>query len=280
MLTLLELLRRTTEFFEKKGVPRPKLDAELLIAHVMRCKRLELYLRFEKTVDEKILEELRPLVKRRGEREPLQYIMGEVEWGGVKLRVDRRCLVPRNETEELWEHIVTTRKENAPKSILDLGTGSGALAVALKKSFPAAKVNAVERNSQTLELAKENAAINNVEINFLNGSWLEPLPKGEKFEMIVSNPPYLTEAEWQSAEPEVKAWEPKEALTAPDEGFADVERIIREAKEFLDENGELWLEMGVAHGARVNQLAQECGYAAAELRQDHHGRERFARLSL
>lgn len=284
MLTLLDLLRRTTEYFEKKGVPKAKLDAELLIAHVMKIKRLELYLRFEKIVDEKILEELRPLVKRRGEREPLQYILGDVEWGNVKLKVDRRCLVPRNETEELWESIVAensaAEKKEKIKAILDLGTGSGALAIALKKSFPTAAVTAVERNVETLALAKENATLNGVEINFLNGSWFEKISANEKFEMIVSNPPYLTEAEVATVKPEVAQWEPREAIWAPDEGFADIEKIIRGAKNFLAENGQLWLEMGIAHSERAKKLASQCGYKASEFFKDHNGRERFARISI
>lgn len=277
MLTLLELLTRTTEFFEKKGVPNARLDAELLISHELKCKRLELYLKFEKPVDEAVLERLRPLVKRRGEREPLQYILGDVEWAGVRLKVDRRCLVPRQETEELWENIVEARKAHPPQTILDLGTGSGALAIALNKSFPDAKVSAVERNADTLALAKENAASNAAEINFVHGSWFEKV--FERFDVIVSNPPYLTDAEWESAQPEVKTWEPREALTAADDGLADIAHIIRTAPEFLSASGELWLETGIAHGQRIRDLAAQTGYASVEILKDHHGRERFARLT-
>lgn len=278
MLTLLELLTRTTEFFEKKGVPKARLDAELLIAHELKCKRLELYLKFEKPVDEAVLEKLRSLVKRRGEREPLQYILGDVEWGGVRLKVDRRCLVPRNETEELWEHIVAERKDTPPASILDLGTGSGALAIALKRSFPAAAVTAVERNPDTLALAQENAQLNDTKINFLQGSWFAPVK--DKFELIVSNPPYLTEAEAASAKPEVNVWEPREALTAPDEGFADIAHIIRAAPAFLHPGGELWLETGIAHAPHVKALAAELAYREVSFYNDHHQRERFARLKM
>lgn len=278
MLTLLELLTRTTEFFEKKGVPKARLDAELLIAHELKCKRLELYLKFERPVDEAVLEKLRPLVKRRGEREPLQYILGDVEWGGVRLKVDRRCLVPRNETEELWEYITVERKETPPVSILDLGTGSGALAIALKKSFPSAVVTAVERNLDTLALAKENAAFNSLQINFLQGSWFEPV--NGKFDLIVSNPPYLTDAEAASAKPEVNVWEPREALTAPDEGFADLAHIIRAAPAFLNPAGELWLEAGLAHAPRIKTLAAELAYREVSFYKDHHQRERFARLKM
>lgn len=278
MLTLLELLTRTTEFFEKKGVPNPRLDAELLLAHELKCKRLELYLKFEKPVEEAVLERLRPLVKRRGDREPLQYILGDVEWGGVKLKVDRRCLVPRNETEELWEYITAERKETPPQTILDLGTGSGALAIALKKSFPAAQVTAVERNADPLSLAKENAALNSVEINFIQSSWFEKV--SGRFDLIVSNPPYLTDAEAASAKPEVNVWEPREALTAPDEGFADIERIIQAAPGFLNPAGELWLETGIAHAPRVQAQAAGLAYAEVLFYKDHHQRERFARLKM
>lgn len=280
MLTLLELLQRTTEFFTKRGVPSPRLDAELIIAHELKCKRLELYLKFEKPVDEAVLEKLRPLVKRRGDREPLQYVLGDVEWGGLKLKTDRRALVPRQETEELWEKIVEEWKARSPKTILDLGTGTGALALALKKSFPEARVTAVERDIDTMTLAKENAAANGLEINFLQGSWFENIPSAKMFDIIVSNPPYLTDAEWESAQTEVKAWEPRGALTAIDEGFADIAQIIRAALDFLTPGGELWLEMGIAHGERIRELAERLAYVEVSIYKDHYQRERFARLKM
>ncbi len=279
-MTVLDLIKRTADFFAMKGVPNPKLDAEQIIAHGLRCKRLQLFLQFDREMDELTLEKLRVLVKRRAEREPLQYIIGDVEWGGLKLKVDRRCLIPRHETEELWELVldenhVAGRK---PKSILDLGTGSGALALALKKSYPNAKVTAVEKNPDTLQLALENAQALGLEIDFVEGSWCEGLAAGSKFDLIVSNPPYLTKDEYESAQPEVKSWEPLQALVAPDEGFADIAQIMVQAQKHLAEGGELWLETGVAHAAKIKTLSAELGYKKATIHKDHSKRNRFARL--
>jgi release factor glutamine methyltransferase len=280
MLTLLDCLNRTTEFFKNKGVPNPKLDAELIISHVLKCQRLQLYLQFERELEEITLEKLRPLVKRRGEREPLQYILGEVEWANLKLKVDKRCLIPRNETEELWELILDDCKlgQKKPARILDLGTGSGALALALKKSFPAAKVVAVEKNPQTLSLALENAQALGLEIDFVEGSWCSNLNPGDQFDLIVSNPPYLTQKEWESAQPEVKLWEPKDALMTINEGFAEIAEIMKQSRKHLKTDGQLWLETGIAHADLVKVHGAAAGYQKVNVYKDHAGRNRFARL--
>ena len=278
MPKLLEILNKTTDFFKQKGVPNAKLDAELIIAHILRCQRLQLYLQFEREMEEITLEKIRPLVKRRGDREPLQYIIGEVEWGNLKLKVDKNCLIPRHETEELWEMIGLEYKSSGkkPARILDLGTGSGALALALKKSFPSSEVVAVERSAETLQLALENAQANKLEVNFVEGSWFDHVEG--KFDLIVSNPPYLTEKEWESAEPEVKKYEPKAALVAASVGFADIETIIRDAGKFLNAGGQLWLEMGIDHAQHVREFSKDQGFERVNIIRDRTERNRFAQL--
>src|SRR5437870_6433739 len=149
MLTVLEIIKRTTGFFEQRGVESARLNAELLIGHALGLKRMQLYIQFERPLTEAELEKIRPLVKRRGIREPLQYIMGETEFFGLKLKVDRRALIPRPETERLIE-LVVGKVTSAPVSILDLGTGSGAIALALAKTWPDATVTAVEKSEQAL----------------------------------------------------------------------------------------------------------------------------------
>src|SRR3954454_23920582 len=137
MATLLEIIKKTTEFFAAKGVESARLNAELLIGHALGLKRMQLYLQFERPLTEAELEKIRPFVKRRGGREPLQYILGECEFNGLKLKVDRRALIPRPETEYLIE-LITARVVEPPATILDLGTGSGAIALALAKNYPSA----------------------------------------------------------------------------------------------------------------------------------------------
>src|SRR4051812_20538464 len=189
MLTVLEIIKRTTEFFEKRGVESARLNSELLIGHALGLKRMQLYMQFERPLTEADLEKIRPLVKRRGGREPLQYILGECDFSGLKLKVDRRALIPRPETEYLIE-LITARCTEPPATILDLGTGSGAIALALAKSFPAAVVTAVDRSVDALALARENATATGFgeRVKFVESDWFSALGVDEKFQLIVANP--------------------------------------------------------------------------------------------
>jgi release factor glutamine methyltransferase len=279
-LTVIDLITRTADFLASKGVPNPKLDAELIVAHGLGCRRLDLFLRFDQNIPEGKLAELRSLVFRRGSREPLQYIIGSVDWAGLKLKVDRRALIPRPETEQLWELIDEDFKSQGktPSRILDLGTGSGALALALKKSFPNALVVATDQSPEALALARENSEALKLKIDLREGSWFAPISPDEKFDLIVSNPPYLTDAETASAEPEVNHFEPISALRADDEGFADIAEIMACAQNRLNEEGILWLETGIAHASKIRELGAGLAYSQIEGYKDYERRDRFARL--
>lgn len=275
MLTIREIKQRTEGFFEQKGVPNPKLDTDLLIAHSLGMKRLDLYLDLERPLTEAQLDGLRPLVKRRANREPLQYILGSVEFADIELKVDARALIPRPETEELFE-LVCEKLSEPPARILDLGTGTGALALALANKFPEAEVNAVDLSAEALSLAKENAAsiVSEERIRFFEGSWYAPIPEGEQFDLIVSNPPYLTEAEMTTAEPEVVAHEPHSALVSGSDGLDDLRTILTGASKHLKPGGLLALETGIAQEAELNALAQSAGFSG-ECVEDLSGRPRF-----
>jgi len=277
-ITIADLIKRTTDFFASKGIESAKTDAEWIISYVLGCKRLELYLRFDKLVPEAKLPALREAVRRRGAREPLQQILGFVEWGDLRLSVDRRCLVPRPETEELWDRIIMSCGMSAPTSILDLGTGSGALALSLKKHFPLADVAAVERDKDTLALAKKNASETNLIVDFIQSNWFENVPADSRFDLVVSNPPYLTDAEWESAAPEVRDWEPREALTASNEGLADLLYIMQHARGYLCDGGQLWLEHGIAHADALAEAAKQLEYSSVKHYKDSNHRVRFTRL--
>lgn len=275
MLTLLEVIQRTTDFFKKAGIETPRLDAELLLAEVLGLNRMQLYQQFERPLAEGELERIRPLVRRRVKREPLQHILGWVEFFGLRIKVDRRGLIPRPETEELVD-LLSGRKP-APGSILDLGTGSGAIALSLAKAFPQAEVVGVERSPDALQLARENAASNGLEerVTFLKGEWFGALEPGTRFDWIVSNPPYLTGEEWEMAQPEVRDYEPREALVAPDEGCADLERIQAAAPDYLTPHGLLALETGIDQHPRLRKSALAAGLVQLESLKDMSGRERF-----
>jgi release factor glutamine methyltransferase len=276
MLTVLEIIRRTTDFFEKRGVESPRLNAELLIGHALGLKRMQLYLQFERPLTEPELEKIRPLVKRRGGREPLQYIIGESEFCGLRIKVDRRALIPRPETERLVE-LVVEQVPIPPARMLDLGTGSGAIVLALARHWPAAAAVAVDESDGALALARENASgVGLAErVRFVRSDWFAALPAGERFDLIVANPPYLSEEETAAAPPEVRDFEPKSALSAGTDGTADLEVIIREAKQWMNPGALLACETGIAQHAALLRLVTDCGYARAESQRDLTGRDRY-----
>ena len=276
MLSVLEIIKRTTGFLEQRGVESPRLNAELLIGHALGLKRMQLYLQFERPLTEAELEKIRPLVKRRGGREPLQYIMGETEFSGLKLKVDRRALIPRPETEHLIE-LVARQFVSPPATVLDLGTGSGAIALALAKAWPEAAVTAVDKSGEALALARENAEACALagRVKFVSSDWFAGVPAGEKFALMVANPPYLSDAETDAAQPEVKDFEPRMALSAGPESAADLERIIGAARPYLAPGGLLACETGIAQHQALLALATRQGYARAESRSDLTGRERY-----
>jgi release factor glutamine methyltransferase len=275
MLTIREIKARTEHFFQEKGVPNAKLDTDILIAHSLGVKRLDLYLDLDRPLTEAQLVELRPLVKRRANREPLQYIVGNTEFYGLELKVDSRALIPRHETEELIELIVE-RLETPPARILDLGTGSGAIALALASKYAEAQVTAVDQSAEALALAAENAdALDlSARVTCLQGSWFAPIADGAAFDLIVSNPPYLTEAEMQTAEPEVVSHEPHSALVSGSDGLDDLRIILSESKRFLAPGGLLAMETGIAQGEALAQLASDAGLSGESI-EDLSGRPRF-----
>ena len=258
MLTIREIKERTETFFKKKSVLNAKLDTDILIAHSLGIKRLDIYLDLDRPLTEAQLTDLRSLVKRRASREPLQYIIGNTEFYGLTLKVDPRALIPRHETEELIELIVE-RLKTPPKRILDLGTGSGAIALALASRYSDAEVTATDQSEGAITLAKENALALNLSsrVTFIKGNWFEPLDEGARFDLIVSNPPYLTEAEMQTAEPEVIDHEPHSALASGQEGLDDLGLLFKSVPRHLAEGGLLALETGIGQADAIKAMALE-----------------------
>ena len=278
MLTVLEIIKKTTEFFAAKGIENPRLNAELLVGHGLGLKRMALYLQFERLLSESELEKIRPLVRRRGQREPIQYIIGETEFFGLKLKTDRRALIPRPETEYLLELIVARSTETPPHSILDLGTGTGAIALALAKQFPDAQVMAVDISPNALALAAENAEATKLEgrISWVESDWFARVPAEKNFDLIVANPPYLSEEETAEAAPEVRDHEPASALTGGGgSGIADLETIIAGAVRFLNPGGLLALETGIAQHTALREIILRADLVTPESRQDLTGRDRY-----
>jgi release factor glutamine methyltransferase len=276
MLTVLEIIKRTTEFLVKRDVESARLNAELLIGHALGLKRMQLYLQFERPLAEAELEKIRPLVKRRGNREPLQYILGDTEFAGLKLKVDRRALIPRPETERLIE-LIGENLTSPPAGILDLGTGSGAIALALAAKYPDATVTAVDSSAEALALATENAVSLALDgrVSFVRSDWFAGLPAGARYSLIVSNPPYLTATELGEAPPEVRDHEPASALSPGGDGLAALRHIIVQAPRFLEPGGLLACETGVAQRAELAEIATGAGFARFLHLADLTGRDRF-----
>jgi release factor glutamine methyltransferase len=277
MLTVLEIIKRTSEFLGAKGVASPRLNAELLIGHALGRNRMQLYLEFERPLTEAELAQLRPLVRRRAQHEPLQYIVGTQEFCGLKLKVDRRALIPRPETELLVELVLAWAAANPPaQRFLDLGTGTGAIALAVAQKVPEAKVVAGERSAAALALAAENAAAAGLaaRVEFLASDWYAQIPPAA-FDVIVSNPPYLSAVEVAETAVEVREFEPPEALAAADGGFKDLETVIDGAPRYLRRGGLLALETGIAQHPRLVERLSRLGFSGVESKPDLTGRDRF-----
>ncbi|MEC8405422.1 MAG: peptide chain release factor N(5)-glutamine methyltransferase [Verrucomicrobiota bacterium] len=275
MRSIREIQQRTIAYFEQYSVPNAKLDTDLIIAHSLGVKRLDLYLDLERPLTDLQLDALRPLVKRRALREPLQYIIGSLEFAGVTLSVDKRALIPRQETEELFTYACEHARER-PQKILDLGTGSGALAIALAKKFPVAQVTAVDVSPAALSLAQEHSSANASEktVQFIRSNWYNSLPVDEKYDLIISNPPYLGKGEMVTAAPEVIKYEPRIALQSGEEGLDDLRIIIAGAHDRLATGGLLALEAGIAHNEALMQIAKTAQLEGTCIN-DLSGRPRF-----
>lgn len=275
MQTLLDALRKSADFLARKGLERPRLEAEHVFAAALGLKRLDLYLQFERPLTAEEEARLRGLVVRRGNREPLQHLVGRAEFRSLILRCDRRALIPRPETEELVDLALALLPADREARVLDLGTGTGAIALALASERSAWKVAAVDRSDDALALARENAEACGLasRVDLGRSDWFSEVR--DAYDLIVSNPPYLTEAELASADPEVREHDPRAALVAPEEGLADLRRILADAPSFLRPGGWLLLETGVDHHAALAALSSELGYAEAEGLPDLSGRPRF-----
>jgi release factor glutamine methyltransferase len=276
MLNVIEVVKKTSEFFASKGVESPRLNAELIVGHALGLARMSLYINFERPVSEAELGTIRELVRRRGRREPLQYVVGYTEFSGLRLKTDRRALIPRPETELLVETL-GARCAPAPARVLDLGTGCGAIALALAKVFPEARVTAVDSSADALALAAENAQATGFasRVSLVESSWFERLPAGETYDLVVSNPPYLSAGEVAAAAPEVRDHEPMASLASGADGFEDIARIIAGAAGVLSAGGMLALETGTGHHGLAAARALAAGFSRTESLRDLTGRDRF-----
>lgn len=267
-----ELLGWTTRYFSVKGIDNPRLEAEVLLAHVLKQERVHLYANFDLPVNQSEREKFRDVIQRRTQGEPSAYITGCKEFMSLKFQVNPNVLIPRPDTEMMIEKIL----EIPARELIDLcdvGTGSGAIAISLAHYLPEARVSATDISAAALATARINAAENGVVIDFLQGDLLAPLANHPPFDLIAANLPYIAKNEYIALEKEVKEFEPVQALLAPGDGFDIYRRFLDQALEKIKPGGYLFIEIAYNQGEKALEMAQ--AYSEAEIIKDLAGRERI-----
>lgn len=280
--TVLEMLRWTTEYLGQKGIEEARLNAELLLAGALGVKRLDLYLQFDRPLRPEEVAEFKGRLLRRAQREPLQYIEGYADFRDLRLRVERGVLIPRPETEVLVGEVLAWAAGREEVDALDVGTGSGSIALSLAKEGGFRRVVATDLSPEALRVARANhaAALPEAPVEFREGAAYAPVA-GERFHLIVSNPPYIGEGERTSLEPEVREWEPALALFSGSAGLDVITELVRGAPDHLHPGGLLALEIGAGQADAVAQLLRQRGaYAEPRVRRDLAGRDRIVLAEL
>ena len=303
-MTVLEAIQKSADFLAKKGVESPRLQTELLLAHLLKLPRKNLYLNFERTLAPAEVDALRELVRRRGRREPLQHITGSTSFCGLEIAVNRHALVPRPETELLaelgWTFLSTLIPQ--PSTCLDFGTGTGCIAIALAVKCPTAIITATDVSPDALVLARENAARHNVaeRIEFLQGDGFVALTSEGRvsrvpesnaamgigdsqssslrrmgFDLIISNPPYISSAEIATLQPEVRDFDPRGALDGGADGLDFYRLIASQAAAFLKPGGKVMLEFGDGQAEAIRHIFENEKWIVEAVKEDYSQRARI-----
>jgi len=269
VVTLGDVLRRSAEFLAERGCETARLDAERLIGHALGLERIELYMHLDRPLTEPEIAAARELVARRGRREPVQHLLGEWGFRRLTLGVDGRALIPRPETEVVVERCLALLHADPEPRVLDVGTGTGAIALAIADEHPAARVTAIDSSADAFALAGENVGRTGLPVELLLHDLFAGLPAGP-WDLVVSNPPYVVPGELDGLAPEVREWEPHAALAAN----GHTEAVITGAAAVLRPGGALVLEVHGEGAAAVAELLREGGFTDVVVTADLAGRER------
>ena len=271
--TIGELINLSADYLEGKGCSSARLDAELLLGHVLGLDRLDLYLNFDKPLSGKEVEEYRQFIGRRGRRIPVAYLTGEREFYSLPIKVDKNVLIPRPETEFVVDKVLELVEPDKPTKVLDLGTGSGAIALALACQDPYFKITAVDISPEALQVAEANAKRLGVDhqVDFLHSDLCSKVTG--TYSVICSNPPYIKREEMQQLSPEVGV-EPALALDGGPDGLGFYRRILDQAASFLEQPGFVVLEIGWDQGADVRAIGENSGFTWLDTTKDYGGQER------
>ena len=262
MLTILDAIKLSTDYLEKKGIESARLNSELMLAEILNCKRLDLYLKFEQPLQEYEVDKLREWISRRGKFEPLQYIIGKADFYGARFNVNNFVLIPRPETEILVDRIIVQNKNRGSLRILDIGTGSGIIPIVLALHITDATICAIDNSSDAIEVAKQNAEMNNVSerIEFLTTDLFSAKFEDGSFDIIVSNPPYVSLDEYGTLQKEIVDYEPKQAVTDMGNGLKFYSYISEKAKQWLNQGGKLYFEVGKDQYETVKKFMSDNGF--------------------
>lgn len=273
--TLKDIILKSSEYLKNKGIENPRLDTELLLSNLLDISRLDLYLQFDRILTDNEIELLRKAVTERGKRKPLQYIIGKVHFLNAVISVNENVLIPRPETEFMIDFIL--KNEDRVESVLDLCTGSGVIAISIKQSKTECQVFASDISDLALEVAKENAKLNNCSIEFIHSNIFEKIDR--EFDLIVCNPPYISEKDYLNLQPEL-FYEPKNALVAEDEGLKFYKEIMQNAKKFMTDKGKIYFEIGYKQSESILSLATLYEFKECKIIKDLSGFDRIAILEV
>lgn len=283
--TILKLLKWTTSYFKSHDIDSPRASAEILLSHALKLKRIDLYLRYDQPLYSSELSHFKILIKRRVNREPVAYIVGNKEFWGMELFVTVDVLIPRPETECLVETVLPFlhSKTNGPsKRVLELGTGSGAVILALVSQEPKHLFFASDQAVKAVALAQKNARHHGLDgsIKFFSGNWFAPLnDNNHPFDIIVSNPPYIPTGVIDQLQPEIFMYEPVMALDGGEDGLQSIKHIIRFASLYLKKNGYMFLEIGHGQKRDVEKIINSCGqFEEVIFKKDYSGYYRIVQM--
>jgi release factor glutamine methyltransferase len=271
MHSIQDVIILSSDYLKDKGVKNFRRIAEEALSLSLNMSRLDLYLNFDKPLLENELSLCRKMLIRLATGEPYQYIQGFVSFYDCVIEVNQKVLIPRNETEILVDNIIKSLK--IEKSILDLCTGSGCIAIAIKKNFPQIEMYALDISNDALDVAKRNAKKNNAHVHFIKADFLNGFDR--RVDVIVCNPPYISECEYRDLDQSVVGFEPKLALVAPDDGLYFYNKLAREGKMYLNHQGSIYLEIGHLQGDLVKDIFQSQGWLSCQVIKDYSSNDRF-----
>ena len=282
--TILPLLQWAAGYFKSKDIDSPRSTAEVLLAHTLDTSRIELYLRYDQPLKKNELARFKQLIQRRIQHEPVAYITGKKEFWSLNLTVSPEVLIPRPETECLVEQVlnwISGAKTDKPGDLLDLGTGSGAIVLALAKELPNWRCCAVDQNDAAINIARQNAIANGLEnaVSFWVSNWFDAVEDHRVFDLVVSNPPYISISDMEKLQPEIRLFEPRMALDGGEDGLQAIRQILFSAPSVLRAGGALLMEIGCDQADAVRELVRESGaYSRIDLFQDYSQQDRVVRI--